>query len=715
MKRAGHKLHPGTDAKEKPPNRSVKGDLCDIFEDGDICRLLFEKSADAMLVLHDGCFVECNPAAVALFEADSKEDILGRRPRDFSFPLTQLNGTLSREKTGHMEFETFRKESHAFEWLIGTKTGAALLVEVKLTPVTTAGKEIVFVVLRDITSRRMKDRQLESLSANIPGMLFQVRTALGGGAEIVSFGGEIPSLFGYGAKDFPIDLNDCLWGVHPGDLPKIKSSAREAAEKKSHWRCESRLVLPNGEILWVEGSAFPTEEPGGGVLWHGYLANVTARKNLEEQVKDQLSLQEQIFTTLPVPLVLKDRNSRFLQVNEAFADFVNIPRNEIIGKGPYEVFSPELAELVFQEDRDILRTGETKMDLERRVRDGHGRFIWLKSYKGPIVSNHGEIVGIVGGNMDITAVKAAEEALRESEARWKFALEGAGDGVWDWNLAKGEIYFSRQWKAMLGYEDEEIPNRRIEWKRLIHPDDQEKAFASLKRYFRGESPLYTCEIRMKSKQGEWRWFLDRGKVVERDEQGRPLRLIGIQTDITSRKQAESLIFHQATHDMLTDLPNRALFNDRLTLAMAEARRYEKKVGVIFLDLDNFKKVNDMLGHGAGDYLLVQVAERIRRVLRETDTAARVGGDEFTFFLPLVDDARQMEQAAMRILLVLADPFVVEGAAFQISGSMGIAIFPEDGEDAHTLVKRADMAMYEAKRAGKNTWKFWAGSSGVSLA
>ena len=562
--------------------------------------------------------------------------------------------------------------------------------------------------LRGISQRKMKDRWIENLSANLHGLLFQVRRAPSGKDLIACIGGTLASYFGFSPDNAPVDRDAFFRNVSPGDLAGVVRSFDEAMEKKSTWRCEFRLELPERRRFFVEGTASPTEEPEGSLLWHGFLADVTERKDLEERLKDQLELQEQIFATIPVPLVLKDHSSRFLQVNEAFADFVNKPREDILGKGPHEVFGPELAELVFREDREILRTGETKMDLERRVTDGHGRLMWLKSYKGPIRNSRGEIVGIVGGNMDISAVKDAEEALRESEARWKFALEGSGAGVWDLDVRTGDIFFSKQWKALLGYEDHEVRNSLEEWKRLIHPDDAEGTFRQIELTHEKNLDVCSAEFRMKRKNGEWAWILGMGKVVERDGDGKPLRVIGTNTDITERKNAEKIIFHQATHDALTDLANRSLFNDRLEMAMAEARRCGKKIGVTFLDLDNFKKVNDALGHPAGDMLLVSAAERMRRTLRDTDTLARIGGDEFAFLFPLVEDRAEVEAVAARILETLSAPFIIEGREFTISGSMGICLFPEDGGDAQTLMKRADMAMYEAKRAGKNTWRHWAG-------
>lgn len=667
--------------------------------------LVFENASDAMLVLFDGRFVECNKAAVELMGLESKEGILGKTPADFS-PFLQPDESVSEEKARSMLQIAARSGSVSFEWLHTKKNGATLRVEVRILHIIFKSKDCFLVFWKDTTSLRVLENRLSSLSENLPGMLFQVRVFSNGESSISYLGGKIPFLFGYSAGDFPMPLERFFWGVHSDDLPRILRTVGEARAGQRHWQCEYRLCLPDGRILWVEGNAFPVRDIDGSVVWHGYLADITQRKDLEEQVKEQLHLQEQIFDLIPVPLVLKDGNSRFLQVNLAFADFLNLPKESILGKGPYEVFPPELASMVFDEDRELLRSGMLRMDLERKVKDGRGRNMWLKSYKAPIFNNSGAIVGIVGGNMDITAVKDAEAALRESEERWKFALEGAGDGVWDWNLKTGDVFYSNQLKAMLGYREEDISSRFEEWERLLHPEDSRKFKRAIDLVLLGETVAFTCEFRMLTKDGNWRWILARGKAVEVDASNVPTRIIGTNSDITERKWSEALIHHQATHDMLTNLPNRPLFNDRLTLAMAEAQRSGKKLAVIFLDLDNFKNVNDMMGHVVGDQLLLQAAERIRGEVRDMDTVARMGGDEFTFLIPLLTDRSEAEDIARRVSNVLSAPFIVEGTQFNISGSMGIALFPDDGTDDLALMKHADMAMYEAKKAGKNTWRFW---------
>jgi len=436
------------------------------------------------------------------------------------------------------------------------------------------------------------------------------------------------------------------------------------------------------------------------------LISTSRRMELEKELLEQFHLQEQIFSLVPVPLVMKDANSVYLHVNQAFADFLGLPREQVLGKGPFDLFSPEFAQRIFEEDQEIIRNGVPATDLERRIKDGHGKMVWLKSYKGPVFNSSGGVIGIVGGNMDITAVKNAEEALRKSEERWKFAVEGAGDGVSEWNLETGDVFYSKQWKAMLGYKDDEIAPTFEEQKKRIHPDDLSEVMRALEQHLRGETPSFSHEFRMATKNGGWIWVLDRAKVIEWSDDGAPLRMIGIYTDITRRKSAEEMILHQATHDMLTGLPNRMLFNDRLFMAMADGKRLGRKTALIFLDLDNFKTVNDTLGHQMGDLLLMAVAERLSKEIREIDTLARFGGDEFAFVIPFLENKEGAAALADRIQQSLCREFRIDGKSLFITGSMGVAFHPDDSDDLETIMKQADMAMYRSKREGRNAWRFW---------
>ena len=432
------------------------------------------------------------------------------------------------------------------------------------------------------------------------------------------------------------------------------------------------------------------------------------------------------------------------------------------------------------------------------------------------------------------------QSLRESEERWKFALEGAGDGVWDWNIQTGEALFSRRWKEMIGFAENEIGNTSSEWSSRVHPEDLPRAMAAVQAHIDGKTPSAEVEFRMRCKDGSWLWTLGRGMVVSRDADGRAVRLVGTNTDIAERKRAEQSLriaaitfecqegmmitdaeqvilrvnqafteitgyegeevigktprllssgrhdvtFYKAmwesiqrsgswrgeiwnrrkggevypewlsitavkggdgnvTHyvgtfaditmrkaveeeirnlafyDPLTRLPNRRLMFDRLRQALSSSARRERHGALILFDLDDFKTLNDTLGHDVGDKFLVEVASRIQACIRDGDTVARLGGDEFVVILEDLDAealaAMQAESVAVKILAALNQPYLLDIAlageetnarTYQCSASIGITLFRDQSISVDELMKRADTAMYQAKAAGRNTLRFY---------
>lgn len=293
--------------------------------------------------------------------------------------------------------------------------------------------------------------------------------------------------------------------------------------------------------------------------------------------------------------------------------------------------------------------------------------------------------------------------LRESERRWAFALEGAGDGVWDWNLNSRQALTSQRWDEILGCPPG-TAHSIDEWTERMAPDERTNVMAAIDQCLSGP-PVRdaTCVIehRIRCDDGTWKWILFRGMVAERDADGTPLRMIGTISDISQRKASEERIRHMAQHDALTDLPNRALFSDRLQLELERAKRHGEQVGLIFLDLDNFKPINDQFGHAVGDRVLQTVAHRLKESIRASDTAGRIGGDEFIILLPSLSHANDAAALAEKIRLALRQPFAVDGLEMRISCSLGVAVFPEDGEDEVTLTKHADQALYRAKENGRD--------------
>jgi len=323
------------------------------------------------------------------------------------------------------------------------------------------------------------------------------------------------------------------------------------------------------------------------------------------------------------------------------------------------------------------------------------------------VCGQDEIGQLTGGfNRLVETWIEREEALLKSEERWKFAIDGAGDGLWDWNTQTGEAFFSPRYKQMFGYADADFGATSDEWSKRIHPDEAPGVFAAIQPYMEGKPGAASVEFRMLCKDGSWKWVLGRGMVVNRDADGKPLRMIGTNSDITVRKAHQSQLEHLAHFDALTNLPNR-LLADRLQQAMAQALRRAQHLAVAYLDLDGFKTINDQHGHDVGDQVLIALAQRMRQVLREGDSLARIGGDEFVIALLDVDDRVASLPMLNRLKAACAQNVQVGALSLQVSVSVGITFYPQAQDiDADQLLRQSDQAMYQAKLAGKNRLHFF---------
>ena len=301
---------------------------------------------------------------------------------------------------------------------------------------------------------------------------------------------------------------------------------------------------------------------------------------------------------------------------------------------------------------------------------------------------------------EIEERRKMELALRESEERYALAARGANDGLWDWNLVAGEVYLSERWREMVGMVDPSISLSPEEWFSRVHLSDLPQLKVDIAAQAAGSRSHFHSEHRLRHSEGFFIWVLCRGIVV-RDGEGRALRIAGSMTDITARKDLEERLRREAQFDSLTTLPNRSYATDLLRRAIARAKRNrEQQFGVLFLDCDRFKVVNDSLGHHAGDSLLRLVAGRLNGCVRPGDVVARLGGDEFVVILEGVKDEAEAITVAERIQHSLAQPFYLDGRELFMSVSVGIAMSQPGVERPEDYLRDADLAMYRAKLRGR---------------
>jgi diguanylate cyclase (GGDEF)-like protein/PAS domain S-box-containing protein len=309
----------------------------------------------------------------------------------------------------------------------------------------------------------------------------------------------------------------------------------------------------------------------------------------------------------------------------------------------------------------------------------------------------GKPVALRGIHRKVTSQKGIRESLPEACERLDLALKGADLGVWDWNVPTGETFSDPKWTTMLGYSLGEIEPKVGGWERLIHPDDLERVTELLNNHLEARTPYYESEHRVCTKSGEWRWILDRGKVFERDAEGRPIRVTGTHLDITERKCAEQMLHELSLTDDLTSLRNRRGFMTLANQHLKLARRGQGKLLLLYADVDGLKQINDKFGHAEGSQAIINAAELIQGCFRDTDIVARLGGDEFAVLAIEADDGSE-ELVLKRIKQRFLDFNTLNERPYDLNVSVGAARASLDnGETIETLLSDADAQMYKDKR------------------
>ena len=384
--------------------------------------------------------------------------------------------------------------------------------------------------------------------------------------------------------------------------------------------------------------------------------------------------------------IVIDAQDRVIDVNGAAREIFGHPEPDIVGT--------QLSRFVpLHEDRDLVTLGSS------------GRERTFEVLHSPLQDREGGEVGRLVTLRDVTDRLQTEEALQKAEAQYRTLVDGLPAVVYTAGFGRGAPwqFVSRQIEQMLGYSVEEWNRDRL-WYSKIHPEDRQRVLDE--EHFdltRTDTDTTASEYRLIAKNGRVVWVRDESTVV-RDENGKPLHYQGVIFDISERKAFEEQLEHSAFHDPLTDLANRVLFKDRVAHALDRLDRHDRGIAVVFIDLDDFKTINDSLGHAAGDTVLKEVARRLNSSLRPVDTAARFGGDEFGVLVEDIVVRDSVKEVALRIQDALRAPMIVAGRDLVVRASLGIA-FADPGhsgpKDADELIRNADMAMYTAKREGQD--------------
>ncbi|MFW6074925.1 MAG: EAL domain-containing protein, partial [Chloroflexota bacterium] len=510
--------------------------------------------------------------------------------------------------------------------------------------------------------------------------------------------------------DKPLEPNATLQDIHrwlyeghdiPLDVcPLVRSAERGEVVRDA----EISFVRGDGETRHVSFNSSPVYNDLGEMLAVVATAtDITDYHTIIAALEEREELLRLVVETLPVGLWIVDVHGRRIVSNEAADEIFGTPETiHPESTGTYDIRDAHTGEPVEEWPfMDVLRGGDSNVGQLLQVsREGESPHTIICS-SVPVRDVQGGVVAALVVQQDVTELRETRSMLRQAEERYKNLVERMPAVTYvaePWEPHR-LTYISPQIEGLLGYSAEEIQERGNHWMLMESPEERAHLLAERYANRTSDAPPHV-EYELITREGKTVWVRDVA-VLLRDEDGAPVCWQGVLMDITERKHLEFQLLHQAFHDSLTGLPNRELFANRTEHALARASRTDSLVAVLFIDLDNFKVVNDSLGHSAGDRLVSEVGDRLLGCLRSGDTVARMGGDEFTVLVEDAPDPSVVIDLAQRIMRVFKHPFEIDEHQVFVTPSIGVRYSVSGNEDAQTMIRDADLAMYQAKENGRN--------------
>lgn len=516
-------------------------------------------------------------------------------------------------------------------------------------------------------------------------------------------------IIGYSDDELPNIYSSWASRVHPDDLESAETAIQNNLDGKAeYYECAHRMKHKDGHWVWILGRGKAIfDENGKAIRMTGAHTDITKQKNLEQELLDKKKDFKAIYDGSKDAIAITDIESNILQVNDAYIHMTGMSEEELLATSCIALSAPEDVERSKKILAKVFEVGYIK-NYEKRCRVKNGMYINV-NMSVSLLHNPTRILISV---RDVTQQKNAERNLAVQYNLLNNIVDTVPVRIFWKNLNSAYMGGNKllledaqvdSIDDIIGKNDYEMPWGKNE-ARLYIEDDLAVMKSGIAKINFEETQTDT--------DGNTKVLLT-SKVPLKDEDGRIIGVLGSSADITKQRNIEKELkiqkdafSHQAHHDFLTGLPNRILFNDRLNQAIEKAKRKETKVALLFIDLDHFKEINDSLGHETGDEILKEVTTRLANTIRDEDTIARLGGDEFTIIIEDLAKGEDSSALAKKILEVLSKPIVIKDNTLYVSSSIGISIYPNDGESAQNLLKYADSAMYKAKAEGRNNFQFY---------
>ncbi|HUN55452.1 MAG TPA: PAS domain S-box protein [Smithella sp.] len=505
-----------------------------------------------------------------------------------------------------------------------------------------------------------------------------------------------------GYTDMELLNTNSLNNIYSNDREDVRRQAIKHLKKESVEPYEYRFVNKNGDVRWILESVTSIVYQGERATLGSFM-DITQRKHLEETLRQSEERYRTILEEMGDAYFEVDLAGNYTFVNDAVSRHLGFSKEELLGTNVRLYMAKEDIDTVFKAFNSIFRTGKPRREISYTAvrKDGTTGFGELTGF---ILQNQkGEAIGFRGIARDITERMRLEESLHRSEEKYRSILENIQEGYFEVDLTGNFTFVNDSMSRITGCYKEELAGKN--YRQFSDEENSKRVFQAFNKVFKTGEPTGGFDWLIIRKDGSKR-YIEASASLQKDSSDKPIGFKGVIRDVTERKRIEQELSHMATHDALTGLPNRLMFSQLLGHAILSAKRNGTKVAIFFIDLDRFKIVNDTLGHEAGDQLLQEIARRFKQALRAVDVVARLGGDEFVIYIESFNEINQVTNVAHNILSAAIKPMVLMGEECRVTASIGISLYPNDGQNEQSLMKNADIAMYFAKEEGKNNFQFY---------